>query len=87
MSLKCNATTYRDRKAVCLESDTLQAITLTGGGHLASLRIRDVDVNPMWEPPWVGIEPEDWDRDKHVSTYEARRGHACSPPSPAIPSA
>ncbi len=86
MSLKCNSTTFRDRRAICLESDTLQVITLTGCGHLASLRIPGVDVNPMWEPPWAGIEPEDWDHDQHVPIYgpgEGRllaslAGHRCA---------
>ena len=74
MPLKCSPTTFRDRKAICLESDTLQVITLTGCGHLASVRIPDVDVNPMWEPPWAGIEPEDWDLDKHVPIYGPGEG-------------
>ncbi len=74
MPLKCEPTTFRERKAICLESGALQVITLTGGGHLASLRIPDVDVNPMWEQPWAGIEPEDWDRDKHVPIYGPGEG-------------
>jgi hypothetical protein len=74
MPPKCSPTTFRDRKAICLESDTLQVITLTGCGHLASVRIPDVDVNPMWEPPWAGIEPEDWDLDRHVPIYGPGEG-------------
>lgn len=74
MPLKCEPITFRDRKAICLQSDTLQAIALTGGGHLASLCIPEVDANPMWEPPWASIEPEDWDRDKHVATYGPGEG-------------
>ena len=57
MSLDCRNTTFRDRQAVCLESDSFQVVTMTGCGHLASLRIPDVDVNPLWEPPWPLIEP------------------------------
>ena len=74
MSLECKPTIFRERQAICLESDTLQAVTLTGGGHLASLRIPDVDVNPMWEPPWTGIEPETWDPERHVPTYGPGEG-------------
>jgi hypothetical protein len=74
MSLKCDATSFRDRHAICLESDTLQVIALTGCGHLASLRLPDVDVNPLWEPPWPGIEPGTYDLQKHRDVYGPGEG-------------
>ena len=30
-------------------------------GHVAGLRLAGSDLNPLWEPPWPGIEPEDYD--------------------------
>jgi len=74
MSLECSDTTFRDRRAICLQSDSFQAVTMTGCGHLASLRIPDVDVNPLWEPPWPLIEPGDFDPDKHLDVYGPGEG-------------
>ena len=74
LSLACRNTTFRDRQAVCLESDSFQVVTMTGCGHLASLRIPDVDVNPLWEPPWPLIEPGEFDADKHLERYGPGEG-------------
>ena len=74
MSLECSATTFRDRRAIRLQSDSFQVVTTTGCGHLASLRIPDVDVNPLWEPPWPGIEPEDYAPEKHLDIYGPGEG-------------
>jgi len=74
MSLECSAITFRDRQAIRLQSDSFQVVTTTGCGHLASLRIPDVDVNPLWEPPWPGIEPGDYDPDKHLDIYGPGEG-------------
>ena len=74
MNLTCDTTTFRDRQAIRLESDALQVTALTGCGHLASLRRPDVDVNPLWEPPWPLIEPEAWDPRKHLETYGPGEG-------------
>ena len=53
MTLTCESTTFNDRKAVRLQSDRLEAVALLGCGHLASLRLAGVEVNPLWEPPWA----------------------------------
>ncbi|NKB68292.1 MAG: hypothetical protein GKR89_14615 [Candidatus Latescibacteria bacterium] len=74
MTLECSSTTFRQRRAICLQSDTFQVVALTGGGHLASMRLADIDVNPLWEPPWPGIEPEDYDPDKHLDIYGPGEG-------------
>ena len=74
MGLKCDATSFRDRRAICLKSESFQVITLTGCGHLASLRLSDVDVNPLWEPPWPGIEPGTYDPHKHLEIYGPGEG-------------
>ena len=74
MRLTCDTTSFLGRRAVRLESDALQVIAMTGCGHLASLRRPDVDVNPLWEPPWPLIEPEAWDPRKHLEIYGPGEG-------------
>ena len=74
MSLECNAITFRDRRATRLQSESFEVLTTTASGHLASLRIPDVDVNPLWEPPWQGMEPGDFDPDKHLDIYGPGEG-------------
>ena len=44
-------TSYRGRKAVQLESDTLRLTVLVEGGHLAELLHKPSGVNPLWTPP------------------------------------
>jgi hypothetical protein len=50
-------TTYRNRRAVQLENDTLRLTVLNEGGHLAELLYKPAGVNPLWTPPWPSIEP------------------------------
>ena len=39
-------------------SSRLAVTVLEGGGHIASLELRDrPGVNPLWVPVWRGIEP------------------------------
>ena len=58
-------TSYRGRKAVQLESDTLRLTVLVEGGHLAELLHKPSGVNPLWTPPWPSIEPSAYDPAKH----------------------
>ena len=74
MSLECSDTTFRDRRATRLQSDSFEVVTTTASGHLASLRIPDVDVNPLWEPPWPGMEPGEFDPEKHLEIYGPGEG-------------
>ena len=73
MSLECSDITFRDRRAIRL-SDSFEVVTTAASGHLASLRIPDVDVNPLWEPPWQGMEPGEFDPDKHLDIYVPGEG-------------
>ena len=57
---------YRGRRAVTIESDAIRVTVLEGGGHIAEIRDKATEVNPLWTPPWPSIEPEEFD---HV------RGH------------
>ena len=74
MSLECTDITFRDRRATCLQTDSFEVVTTTASGHLASLRIPDVEVNPLWEPPWPGMEPGEFDPEKHLEIYGPGEG-------------
>ena len=48
--------------AVVLSSDEIEVGVLTGGGHVASIRAKNLpsgveDVNPLWQPPWQTSDP------------------------------
>ena len=48
--------------AVVLSSDEIEVGVLTGGGHIASIRAKNLpsgveDVNPLWQPPWQTSDP------------------------------
>ena len=59
-------TMFRSRRAVRLHNQELELVILPGGGHIASLRLADLDLNPLWEPPWKGMEPEDYHPLQHA---------------------
>ncbi|MEI6168672.1 MAG: hypothetical protein WCS52_15935 [bacterium] len=49
---------FKGRRGWELDNDTLQLVILQGGGHLASLIVKNgLRVNPFWEPIWKGIDP------------------------------
>jgi hypothetical protein len=52
---------WRGRDAIRLANDTVELISLTGGGHLASLRFLHREgrlaQNVLWEAPWPTIDP------------------------------
>src|SRR6266849_9133646 len=57
--------TYRNRRAVQIENDTLRLTVLVEGGHIAELLHKPTGINPLWTPPWPSIEPSTYDRAKH----------------------
>jgi hypothetical protein len=59
-------TTYRNRRAVQMESDTLRLTVLVEGGHIAELMHKPTGVNPLWTPPWPSIEPSTYRPDRHL---------------------
>src|SRR2546422_11617595 len=69
------ATTWQDRHAYVLENDLMRLVTLTGGGHIAEFRFREDSgfskVNPLWNPPWKGIEPYLYREDVHAEIGRA----------------
>jgi hypothetical protein len=58
-------TTYRNRRAVQMESDTVRLTVLAEGGHIAELCHKPTGVNPLWTPPWPSIEPSTYQPDRH----------------------
>jgi hypothetical protein len=57
--------TYRNRRAVQLENDTVRLTVLVGGGHIAELLHKPTGVNPLWTPPWPSIDPGSYELAKH----------------------
>jgi hypothetical protein len=61
----CEAVRWKGREATRLANGVVEMICLTGGGHLASLRLLDRDgsdsQNVFWEAPWTTLDPvEEW---------------------------
>ena len=51
-------TTFRGRAAWEMDNDALRVIVLVGGGHLASIKLRQGPaLNPLWVTPWPTREP------------------------------
>lgn len=51
---------YRNRKAVQLESDAVRVTVLVEGGHIAEILHKPSGVNPLWTPHWPSLEPSAW---------------------------
>jgi len=54
---------WNKRRAVFLESDTLKLGVLPGGGHIASLTLKEgpgANINPLWTVPWDSMDPKDF---------------------------
>ncbi len=63
VSLPAHAQTYAGRKAWTLSNGKLKVIVTPGGGHIASISLtsgKNANVNPLWLPPWQGIDPQNW---------------------------
>jgi hypothetical protein len=53
--------TYRGRKAVQAESQSLRVTATCEGGHIAEITHKASGVNPLWTPPWPSLEPSIYD--------------------------
>ena len=71
--LVCTKTKWQGREAYTLGNGLLQTVTLTGGGHIAEIRFADGSglpaLNPLWVPPWKGIEPYNYNAKSHAKRY------------------
>src|SRR5687767_13671159 len=63
--MKTEETTFRGRRAIRLSNDQIELAVLPGGGHLAEFRLADSCINPLWQPHWDTIEPEEYDSAQH----------------------
>lgn len=64
-------TTWRKRPALCLNNGVIQLTALTGGGHIADIRLLDpatTSVNSLWEAPWPTMDPGQFER-RHVRKF------------------
>ncbi len=73
---------WEGRRAWSVASDRLRFIVLAGGGHIASVTHAErPGVNPLWTPPWPGMEPWHYREKQHAAAYgglrllAALRGH------------
>src|SRR6516164_9734836 len=57
--------TYRGRKAVQAESQSLRVTATCEGGHIAEITHKASGVNPLWTPPWPSIEPSTYSLEEH----------------------
>ncbi len=72
-NLVCSKTRWQGREAYTLSNGLLQMVNLTGGGHIAEMRFVDGSglptLNPLWIPPWKGIEPFQYSARSHAKRY------------------
>ena len=67
-------TTHRNRRAICIENETVRVTALVEGGHIAEIVHKPTGVNPLWTPPWPSIEPSTYSstsRPEYGSSNEA----------------
>lgn len=60
MSIQITRERWNDREALRLSNGALEAVTLTGGGHLVELRLASDDetgINCLWTPAWPTADP------------------------------
>jgi hypothetical protein len=72
--IRTEETTFRGRRAIRLSNGLVELAALTGGGHIAEFRFADSSLNPLWQPNWPSIEPEQYDpaRYPEYGTIEGR---------------
>ncbi len=66
--VSCSQSRWKGRACHVIENDRLKVVFLEGGGHVAELSAKAVDVNPLWEPIWEGIDPENYDAARHEAS-------------------
>jgi len=67
-----SGSTWKGRKAVTLDSGKMRLVFLPGGGHIGALELKDGvagGLNPLWEPPWPSMEPEDYEPKRDDPAY------------------
>jgi hypothetical protein len=71
--LFCNQASWNGRQAYEVGNSAIRLTTLTGGGHVADLRLEDPTgapgVSPLWVPPWRTIDPYQYRESDHAREY------------------
>lgn len=71
--MACVPTTWQGRKAYLLRNESVQLVTLTGGGHIAEFRFVEGSphshLSPLWVPPWKTMEPFNYREKVHSRLY------------------
>lgn len=75
MTLSLQEETFHGRRAWVLSNGLMRVSVLSGGGHIAEVRLLSDDprknLNPMRVPHYPTIEPQQYDDAKHNSLYGA----------------
>jgi hypothetical protein len=58
-------TTFKGRRAVCLENEILRLTVLEEGGHIAEVFDKRAGASPLWVPHWASLEPSEFSHDQH----------------------
>lgn len=67
---ECTRTVWKGRAGWRLSNGIVELVTLTGGGHIASLRrVPTNSPNLLWEAPWKTIDPSRFRAAKHSQIY------------------
>ena len=71
--MKISATKFKGRNSWTIENDLITLTMLQGGGHLASLTLKDnPKVNPFWIPVWKTMEPWQYNEKRHETNYQSK---------------
>jgi hypothetical protein len=63
LSLHSYAQTHAGRPAWTIQNGKMKVVVMPGGGHIAALTLtrgKNANMNPLWTPPWKGIDPQNW---------------------------
>lgn len=69
--LSCKKDKFNRRKAFFVENEFIKIVILPGGGHIASVSLKQNNINPLWVPPWDSIDPDKFSFKKHYDKYGA----------------
>lgn len=71
--LHCYRDMWRGRQCFRLGNGLLELVVLTGGGHIAQLRLKRPpgrpSISPLWVPPWKTIEPYAYRTTRHTARF------------------
>ncbi len=56
---------YLGRRAYQWENQELRVTVVAEGGHIAEIFHKGKGINPLWTPPWPGIDPSTYSAAKH----------------------